>query len=100
VEPILKHLTRPSNSIQIEEDQLMEYGGDMDMIVDEKEMAEIDLEWLEEAYHKKELQSLPLEQLCKVHKVYINSTTGETYKSRGGMGIHLDPHKDYQKIPK
>jgi hypothetical protein len=48
--------------------------GDIDMQLDDKELAEIDLEKLEEAYHKKELQSLPLEQLCKVHKVYLNST--------------------------
>jgi hypothetical protein len=62
----------------------------MDMILDEIELAYIYLEYLEEAYHKQELQSIPLEKLCKVHKVYLNSTTGATSRSGGSLGIHSD----------
>jgi hypothetical protein len=41
----------------------MEDGGDMDIKLDEQELAEIDLVSLEEPYHKKALPSLPPEQL-------------------------------------
>jgi hypothetical protein len=62
----------------MEADQYAEEGGDTEMNVDEKDLADIDLEKLEEAYNRKELQSIPLEATCKVHKVYIDSTTGAT----------------------
>lgn len=65
----------------------MEDGGDMDIKLDEQELAEIDLVSLEEPYHKKALPSLPPEQLWKVHKVYLNSTGGATSRSRMGLGI-------------
>jgi len=38
----------------------------------------IDLYKLEETYNRKELQSLPLEKLHKVHKFYIDSTYNAT----------------------
>jgi hypothetical protein len=72
----------------------------MEMIVDEQDLASIDLDKLEEAYINQELQSLPLEKLCKVHKVYMDSTVGATSRSGGGLGIHSDPHKDHRKAPK
>jgi hypothetical protein len=53
-------------------------GEDLEMIVDEKYLANIDLDLLEEAYNKEYLQYLPPEQLYKVHKVYIDSTMGDT----------------------
>jgi hypothetical protein len=59
----------------------------MEVEWDEQELAEIDLIRLEEAYHKKELQSVPPEQLRKVHKVYLNSTAGATSRSNTGLGI-------------
>jgi len=77
-----------------------EEGEDLEMIVDEKDLADIDLDLLEEAYNKKELQSLPPQQLYKVHKVYIDSTAGATSRSKGALGIHFDLSKDYHKIHK
>jgi hypothetical protein len=52
-----------------------------------RELADIDLDKLEDAFNKKELQTIPVEQLRKVHKVFIDSTTGATSR----LGIHLDP---------
>jgi hypothetical protein len=63
------------------------------MNVDERDLADIDLEKLEEAFNRKELQSIPLEQLRKVHKVYIDSTTGATSR----LGIRSDPGKNPEK---
>jgi hypothetical protein len=48
------------------------------MQIDEKELADIDLDELEDAFNRKELQSIPVEQLRKVHKVFIDSMTGAT----------------------
>jgi hypothetical protein len=72
----------------------------MEMLVDEKDLADIDLDLLEEDYNKKYLKSLPPKQLYKFHKVYIVSTAGATSRSGGGLGIHLDPNKDNWKMPK
>jgi hypothetical protein len=63
-------------------------GEDLEMLVDEKDLVDIDLDLLEEAYNKKEIQSLPPEQLYKVHKVYIDST----------VGLHLDLEEDWESI--
>jgi hypothetical protein len=57
------------------------------MQLDEQDLADIDLEKLEEAFNRKELQTIPVEQLRKVHKVFIDSTTGSTSR----LGISLDP---------
>jgi hypothetical protein len=76
--PVLEQITLHISKVPLEEDQLTEDSGDIDMQLDDRELAKIDMEKLEEAYHKHELQSLPLEQLRKVQKVYLNSTTGET----------------------
>jgi hypothetical protein len=67
-----------------------EDGGDTTMQIDERELEDIDLDKLEEALNRKELQSIPLEQLRKVHKVFIDSTTGAT----SHLGIHLEPDPD------
>ena len=72
----------------------------MDLIMDETDLGDIDLENLEESYNKQELQTLPLEQLCKVHKVYLNSTAGATSYFGGGLGIRSNPHKEHRKTPK
>jgi hypothetical protein len=72
----------------------------MEIMMDENELVDIDLDTLEEAYHKQELQSIPLDQLQKVHKVYINSTVGTTSRSGGVLGIHQDPRQDVLKINK
>jgi hypothetical protein len=43
------------------EEKKMEDGGDTIMQLDEQDLADIDLEKLEEAFNKKELQSIPVE---------------------------------------
>jgi hypothetical protein len=53
----------------------------MDIEWDEKEIVEIDLVRLQEAYRNNILQFVHLDQLKKFHKVYLNSTTGATSRS-------------------
>jgi hypothetical protein len=50
------------------------------MQIDERELEDIDLDKLEEAFNRKKLQIIPWEKLRKVHKVFTNSTTGATYR--------------------
>jgi hypothetical protein len=71
-----------------EEDTILE--------MDEQDLAEIDLESLEEALNKKDLQTLPEDQLKKVHKVFLESSAGDT----SGLGISIDPNQDPRKHPK
>jgi hypothetical protein len=47
----------------------MEVGGDMEVELDKRDLADIDLNNLEEAYRKQELSFIPPDQLRKVHKV-------------------------------
>jgi hypothetical protein len=44
------------------------------MQLDEQDLVDIDLEKLEEALNRKDLHAIPVEQLRKVHKVFIDST--------------------------
>jgi hypothetical protein len=60
------------------------------MQIDERELEDIDLDKLEEAFNRKELQTIPLEQLRKVHKVFTDSTKGAT----SHLGIHLEMDPD------
>jgi hypothetical protein len=62
--------------------------GEIIMQIDEMELEEIDLDKLEETLNQKELQSIQVEKLRKVHKVFINSTMGTTSL----LGIHLHPN--------
>jgi hypothetical protein len=66
------------------------------MQLDEQDLADIDLEKLEEAFNKKELQSIPVEQLRKVHKVFIDSTAGATSR----LGISSNPAPDPKHTPR
>ena len=68
--------------------------GDTPMMLDDRELAGIDLEKLEEALNQKNLQTLPEEQLRKVHKVFLNSSTGSTAR----LGIALDQNSGSKKI--
>jgi len=52
LEPVMEQITQPKSSSQLEEDQIIEYCGEMDMIMDERYLAYIDLEWIERAYKK------------------------------------------------
>jgi hypothetical protein len=47
------------------------------MHMDEREIVEIYLETIEDAFNKKELKSIPVEKLRKVHKVFIKSIAGD-----------------------
>ena len=66
------------------------------MLLDDRDLAEIDLEKLEEALNQKNLQTLPEEQLRKVHKVFLNSSVGSTSR----LGIALDQNTGPKKIPR
>jgi len=63
------------------------------MIMDESDLAEIDLEKLEEALNQKDLQHLPVEQLRKVHKVFTNTSSGSTARLGISPGPILEPKK-------
>lgn len=67
-----------------------EENGDTLMELNEQDLADIDLEKLEEALNRKDLHAIPIEQLRKVHKVFIDSTTG----SAARLGIAIDPALD------
>jgi len=66
------------------------------MQIDERELEDIDLDKLEEALNRKELQSIPMEQLMKVHKVFIDPRVGAT----SCLGIHLEPDPDPKRNQK
>ena len=58
--------------------------------MDEQDLAEIDLDRLEEALNKKDLQTLPEDQLRKFHIVFMDSLVGAT--SRLGISVDLNPY--------
>jgi len=60
------------------------------------ELADIDLDKLEEVLNKKDLQTIPNDQLMKFHKVILYSTARATSR----LGIGVDPNPDTRKIPK
>jgi hypothetical protein len=78
----------PGKSPVMDEDTTME--------LNEQELADIDLDKLEEALNKKDLQTIPDDQLRKFHKVFLDSTAGATSR----LGIGVDPNPDPRKIPK
>jgi hypothetical protein len=73
---------------QREEDTVME--------IDEKDLAKIDLDRLEEALNKKDLQTLLEDQLRKVHKVFLDSSMRATSM----LGIITYPNLDPRRHPK
>jgi hypothetical protein len=68
--------------------------GDTPMQLDDRDLAGIDLEKLEEALNQKDLQTLPEEQLRKVHKVFLNSSAGSTAR----LGIATDSSSGSKKV--
>jgi len=46
------------------------------MQLNDQDIEDIYLEKLEEALNRKDLQTIPVEQLHKVHKVFIDATVG------------------------
>jgi hypothetical protein len=78
--------------------------GDVDMELDEKNLAEVDLEHLEHAYRHHKIFTIPPNQLRKVHKIFLNSSAGSTARSNASLGIHgntskgqCKPQKDEKK---
>ena len=89
--------TQPNPSPQNDETHMEDRGegdGDTPMMLDDRELAGIDLEKLEEALNQKNLQTLPKEQLRKVHKVLLNSSTGSTAR----LGIALDQNSGSKRV--
>lgn len=71
-----------SNPLSIHEDPPLQDTGEMDIELDEEELADIDMVSLEEAYKNNNLLALPRDQLCKVHKIYVTSNAGGCARSR------------------
>jgi hypothetical protein len=86
----------PPQSQEAHMDDRGEGDGDTPMQLDERDLAGIDLEKLEEALNQKDLQTLPEEQLRKVHKVFLNSSAGSTAR----LGIASDSNTGLKKIPR
>jgi len=63
-------------------------------MLDDRDLVGIDLEKLEEALNQKNLQSLPEEQLRKVHKILLNSSAGSTAR----LGIATDLSSGTKRI--
>jgi hypothetical protein len=76
-----------------QEDKMGE-NGDTQMQLDEQDLADIYIEKLEEALNRKDLQTIPIEQLRKVHKVFLDSTAGSTSR----LDIAIDPSTDSKRI--
>jgi hypothetical protein len=74
--------------------------GDAEMDLDEKDLAGVDLEHLEQAYRHQKLYTIPPDQLRKVHKVFLNSTAGSTARSSSGLGIQGNILKEQHKTQK
>jgi hypothetical protein len=86
------------------EDHLEAEDRDVDMDLDEQELAGVDLDHLEHAYRHQKLYTIPLDQLRKVHKVFLNSSIGSTVRSNKDLGIQgnhpkgqIKPQKDEKK---
>jgi hypothetical protein len=58
--------------------------------LDEKDLTDIDLEKLEEALNWKDLQEIPVEQIRKVYKVFIDSIAGSI--ARLGIATYLSTY--------
>jgi len=79
---------------EIHSEERGDVDGDTLMQLDDRDLAGIDLEKLEEALNQKDLQALPEEQLQKVHKVFLNSSAGSTTR----LGIATDSSSDSKRI--
>ena len=73
---------------------------DTEIFLEEQDLAGVDLEHLEQAYRKQELYTIPPYQLRKVHKVFLNSSTGSVARSTTGLGIQCIQLKEQNKPQK
>jgi hypothetical protein len=98
--PGMAQTTSPpsSNTTAIEPSEIED--GDAEMDLDEQDLAGVDLEHLEQAYRHQKLYTIPPDQLRKVHKVFLNSTTGSTARSSSGLGIQGNTQKEKRKSQK
>jgi hypothetical protein len=92
--------TSPTDPTTRMEDHLEAEDGDVEMDLDEQELAGVDLEHLEHAYRHQKLYTIPPDQLRKVHKVFLNSSAGSTTRSSKGLGIQGNQPKDQSKPQK
>jgi len=67
------------------------------MEMDEQDLAEINLDKLEEALNKKDLQTLPEDQLRKVHNVFLDSSAGATSRICISVDLNPDPRIPQRK---
>ena len=70
--------------------------GDVEMDLNEQELAGVDLEHLEHAYRHQKLYTIPPDQLRKVHKVFLNSSA----RSSKGSRIQWNQPKNQSKPQK
>jgi hypothetical protein len=73
---------------------------EMEMDLEEPDLAGVDLEHLEHAYRQQKLFTIPRDQLRKVHKVYLNSSAGSTARANQGLGIQSSQSKGSGKTQK
>jgi hypothetical protein len=86
LDPFLKHISSQNPQAYTMLGKIPNHdGGDIIMQIDEKELEDIDLDKIEDSFNWKELQSIKLEQLRKVHKFFIESTSRAT----SCLGVHL-----------
>ena len=70
---------------------------DAEMELEEPDLAGVDLEHLEHAYRQQKLYTIPRDQLRKVHKVFLNSSTGSMARANQGLGIQSSQSKSTSK---
>ena len=83
-----------------QQDHLEIEDGDIEMELEEQELAGVDLEHLENAYRHQNLYTIPRDQLRKVHKVFLNSSARSTARSSKGLGIQGNQSKSQSKTRK
>ena len=83
---IEKTISRTNSNTSALEPSEAEHG-DAEMDLDEKDLAGVDIEHLEQAYWHQKLYTIPLDQLRKVHKVFLDPSMGSTARSNTGLGI-------------
>jgi hypothetical protein len=72
--PLLEHIPSFSSSHAKASDASHPEDGDTKMFLDEQDLVGINLDHLEQAYHKYELYTIPKDQLHKVDKVFLKSS--------------------------
>jgi hypothetical protein len=91
----------PSPSLPREQPDLQEVDdGDEEMVLEEQDLAGVDLDHLEHAYWHQNLYTIPRDQLRKVHKVFLNSSAGSTARAGKALGIQGSQSKNPSKVQK